>query len=39
MKVFNNQKSSGAFLPVFNTATSKLDWELTNEAENAYLIR
>lgn len=39
VKVFNNQKSSGQFLPVYDAQTGKHDWELTNEAENAFLVR
>ena len=39
VKVFNNQKSSGEFLPVYDAQTGKHDWELTNEAEDAFLVR
>jgi hypothetical protein len=39
LKVFNNEKSSGDFLPVFNSVTGLHDWELTNEAEDAFLVR
>jgi len=39
VKAFNNQKSSGEFLPVYNSATGLHDWELTNEVEDAFLVR
>jgi hypothetical protein len=30
---------SGDFLPVFNSVTGPEDWELTTEAEDAFLVR
>jgi hypothetical protein len=39
LKVFNNEKSSGDFLPVFNSQSGLHGWELTNEAEDAFLVR
>ncbi|MBI2925719.1 MAG: hypothetical protein HYY24_08450 [Verrucomicrobia bacterium] len=39
VKVLNNQKSVGEFLPAFNSTTGRHDWERTNKAEDAFLVR
>jgi hypothetical protein len=39
VKLFNNQSSAGIFLPGYDSLTGLHDWELTNEAEDAFLVR
>lgn len=39
VKVFNNQKSDGEFLPGYEAQTGQHDWELTTDTELAFLVR